>query len=94
MIIECLPLGLIGGLFGALLAIWGIDLLSSLLPASLPRGNAITVNSRVLVFTFALALLTILIFGLLPALQAAGGNVRESLNEGGRSGIGSRRQGR
>jgi len=94
VIIECLPLGLIGGLLGALLAIWGIDLLSSLLPASLPRGNAITVNSRVLIFTFALALMTILIFGLLPALQAARGNVRESLNEGGRSGIGSRKQGR
>ncbi len=94
VIIECLPLGLIGGLFGALLAIWGIDLLSSLLPASLPRGNAITVNGRVLIFTFALVLLTILIFSLLPALQAAGGNVRESLNEGGRSGIGSRKQGR
>lgn len=94
VIIECLPLGLIGGVLGALLAIWGIDLLSSLLPASLPRGNAITVNSRVLIFTFALALLTILIFGLLPALQAARADVRESLNEGGRSGIGSRTQGR
>src|SRR3989441_2533801 len=94
VIIECLPLGLIGGLLGALLAIWGIDLLSSLFPSSLPRGNAITVDSRVVIFTFALALLTILIFGLLPALQAARGNVRESLNEGGRSGIGSRKQGR
>ncbi|HVS81908.1 MAG TPA: ABC transporter permease, partial [Pyrinomonadaceae bacterium] len=94
VIIECLPLGLIGGALGALLAIWGIDLLSSLLPASLPRGNAITVNSRVLIFAFALALLTILIFGLLPALQAARADVRESLNEGGRSGIGSRKQGR
>ena len=94
VIIECLPLGIIGGLLGLLLAVWGIDLLSSLLPASLPRGNPITVNSRVLLFTFALALLTILIFGLLPALQAARADVRESLNEGGRSGIGSRRQGR
>jgi putative ABC transport system permease protein len=94
VIIECLPLGLIGGLLGTLLAIWGIDLLSALLPASLPRGNAINVNSRVLIFTFVLALLTILIFGLLPALQAAKSDVRESLNEGGRSGIGSRKQGR
>ncbi|HEV8141133.1 MAG TPA: ABC transporter permease [Pyrinomonadaceae bacterium] len=94
VIIECLPLGLIGGLLGLLLAIWGIDLLSSLLPASLPRGNAISVNSRVLIFTFALASLTILIFGLLPALQASRSDVRESLNEGGRSGIGNRRQGR
>ena len=94
VIIECLPLGLIGGLLGTLLAVWGIDLLSSLLPATLPRGNAINVNNRVLIFTFGLALLTILFFGLLPALQAAKANVTGSLNEGGRSGIGSRRQGR
>jgi len=94
VIIECLPLGIIGGLLGLLLATWGIDLLSSLLPSSLPRGNPITVNGRVLVFTFGLALLTILIFALLPALQAAKADVRESLNEGGRSGIGGRRQSR
>jgi putative ABC transport system permease protein len=94
VIIECLPLGLIGGALGALLAVWGVELLSSMLPASLPRGNAINVNSRVLIFTLALALLTILIFGLLPALQAAKADVRGSLNEGGRSGIGSRKQGR
>lgn len=94
VIIEGLPLGIIGGLLGLLLAIWGIDLLSSLLPASLPRGNPIDVNGRVLLFTFALALLTILIFGLLPALQAAKADVRESLNEGGRGGLGGRKQGR
>ena len=94
VIIEGLPLGVIGGLLGVLLAIWGIDLLSSLLPATLPRGNPISVNSRVLLFTFALALLTILIFGVLPALQAARADVREALNEGGRSGIGGRKQGR
>lgn len=94
VIIECLPLGLVAGVLGTLLAVWGIDLLSTLLPATLPRGNEIAVNSRVLLFTFALALLTILIFGLLPATQAARADVRESLNEGGRSGMSSRRQGR
>jgi putative ABC transport system permease protein len=93
-LIECLPLGIIGGLLGLLLAVWGIDLLSSLLPATLPRGNPISVNTRVLLFTFALALVTILIFGLLPALQSAKADMRESLNEGGRSGIGSRKQSR
>lgn len=94
VIIECLPLGIIGVLLGLLLAIWGIDLLSALLPASLPRGNPIGVNSRVLLFTLGLAVITILIFGLLPALQAAKADVREALNEGGRSGIGSHKQGR
>jgi putative ABC transport system permease protein len=77
-----------------LLAVWGIDLLSSLLPASLPRGNPIGVNNRALLFTFGLALITILIFGLLPALQAAKSDVHDALNEGGRSGIGSHKQGR
>jgi putative ABC transport system permease protein len=94
VVVECFPLGIMGGLLGLLLAVWGIDLLSTLLPATLPRGNPISVNARVLFFTFALALLTILIFGLLPALQTAKADVRESLNEGGRSGIGSRKQGR
>ncbi|HXC68696.1 MAG TPA: ABC transporter permease [Pyrinomonadaceae bacterium] len=94
VIIECLPLGLIGGVCAVLLATWGIQLISSLLPATLPRANAIDVNARVLVFTFALALLTIVIFGLLPAFQAARTDLRDSINEGGVAGLGSRRQGR
>ncbi len=94
VIIEGLPLGLLGGILGVVLALWGIELLSSMLPTTLPRGNQITVNARVLVFTSGLSLLAILIFGLLPALQAGKSDVRESLNDGGRSGIGSRKQGR
>ena len=94
IIIECLPLAVLGGLCGVLLATWGIDLISSLLPASLPRANAIGVNARVLGFTFALALLTIVIFGLLPAFQAARTDLRESMSEGGGAGIGTRKQGR
>jgi putative ABC transport system permease protein len=94
VLIESLPLGVIGAVLGIFLAVWGIELLSSLLPVTLPRGNQIAVNSRVLGFTSALALLAILIFALLPALQAGRSDVRGSLNEGGRGGIGSRKQGR
>ena len=94
VMIECLPLALIGGICGVLLATWGIELIVSLLPDSLPRGNVIGVNARVLGFTFALALVTILIFGLLPAFQAARTNLRDSMSEGGGSGIGTRKQGR
>jgi putative ABC transport system permease protein len=94
VIVECLPLALIGGLGGVLLATWGIDLISTLLPDSLPRGNEIGVNARVLGFTFGLALLTIVMFGLLPALQAAQTDLRDSMNEGGGPGFGTRRQGR
>ena len=94
VIVECLPLAFIGGLCGVLLATWGIDLISSLLPDSLPRGNEIAVNARVLGFTFGLALLTIVMFGLLPALQAARTDLRDSMNEGGGPGFGTRKQGR
>src|SRR5262245_21919320 len=86
LMVECLPLGLAGGALGVLLALWGIDLLESLLPASLPRHNAIAVNGRVLAFTLALALFTSLIFGLAPALQAVKADVRAALSEGGRGG--------
>jgi ABC-type antimicrobial peptide transport system permease subunit len=94
MAIECLPLGLFGGALGVLFALWGIDLMSSLLPATLPRGNQIGVNGRVLAFTSVLALLTVLFFGLLPALQAVKADVHAALSEGGRSGMGGSRQGR
>jgi putative ABC transport system permease protein len=94
VLIESLPLGIIGAALGVALAIWGIDLLSSILPATLPRGNQIAVNARVLLFTSALALLAILIFALLPALQAGRSDVRGTLNDGGRSAMGSRKQGR
>jgi putative ABC transport system permease protein len=94
VIVECLPIGLLGGALGALLAWWGINFLSSLLPSTLPRGNAIEINGRVLVFTLGLSLLTILLFGLLPAFYSSRSDVQRALNEGGRSGIGGRRQGR
>ncbi|HET6975491.1 MAG TPA: ABC transporter permease [Pyrinomonadaceae bacterium] len=94
IIVECLPLALIGGLCGVLLATWGIELIASLLPDSLPRGNEIGVNARVLGFTFGLALLTVILFGLLPALQAARLDLRDAMNEGGGPGFGTRKQGR
>ena len=94
MIAESVPLGLLGGGCGLLLAMWGLSALESLLPASLPRHNAIEIDKRVLVFTLALSLLTTLVFGLLPAFQAARADVRGALNEGGRSGTASRRASR
>ncbi len=94
MVSECLPIGLAGAGAGLLIANWGIDLLSSLLPASLPRYNTIGVNDRVLVFTFAVSLLTVLVFGLMPALQTVKADMRAALNEGGRTGTGSVRQSR
>jgi putative ABC transport system permease protein len=94
LMLESLPLGLLGGGAGLLLAVWGIEALVSMLPASVPRYNAITIDARVLVFTLGVSLLTTVIFGLLPAFQIARVDVQNALNESGRSGTASRRQGR
>jgi putative ABC transport system permease protein len=91
IVVECLPLSLAGGAMGALSALWVIDLLEALLPATLPRHNEIGVNGRVLAFTFALSLGAALLFGLLPALQAVKADLRAPLSESGR---GRGRQGR
>jgi len=96
---ESLLLGLLGGALGLLLAIWGVEALTRLLPQlnfsfqslSELRGE-IRVDRVALLFTLAVSVLTGLIFGLAPGWQAAKTDVNESLKEGGRSGGGAGHQ--
>ncbi|MCA1650184.1 MAG: FtsX-like permease family protein [Acidobacteria bacterium] len=69
LLTESVLLSLGGGLLGLLLAVWGVDLLVSLVPAGLPRLSEIAINTRVVLFTLACAVGTGLLFGLAPALQ-------------------------
>ncbi|MFN2599083.1 MAG: ABC transporter permease [Pyrinomonadaceae bacterium] len=94
LLLESLPLGLLGGGFGLLLAAWGVSAIEALLPAALPRHNQIEIDARVLAFTAAVSLLTTVFFGLLPALQAARSDLQTALSEGGRGGGQGRRQSR
>jgi predicted permease len=80
---ETTVLGLLGGLVGIALAYWGVQALGSVLTASVPRANEISVNRLVLGFALVLSVLASCGFGLAPALFAANSNLQSSLREGG-----------
>jgi putative ABC transport system permease protein len=88
LLAESLLLAGLGGALGLLLAVWGVDLLVGLDPTGVQRAGEVTLDWRVLAFTFGLSLVTGLLFGLAPALQASKADLVESLKEGGRSGQG------
>lgn len=91
LLTESVLLSLIGGAFGLLLAWWGTKALIALSPPGLMDLRNVAVNLPVLGFTFGLTLLTGVVFGLVPALEAARFDLNDSLKEGGENiGGGSR----
>jgi predicted permease len=88
---ESVLLAVLGGVVGLLLSVWGVSLLKTFIPENISQARAITIDARVLGFTVLVSLLTGLIFGLAPAVQASNFNLNETLKEGGRdSAAGSR----
>jgi putative ABC transport system permease protein len=85
LITESFFLSLMGGLSGALLARWGVDLILAFSPGNLPRSAEIGFDSRVLFFAVAMSALTALIFGLAPAIQFSKPDLQHTLKEGGRA---------
>jgi putative ABC transport system permease protein len=90
LLLESLPLALLGGLAGLLLARSGLELIVKLMPEDLiPAESNIVINAHALVFTLLLTLLTTLICSLLPALRFSGGAALEGLRNGLRPGAGA-----
>ncbi|MBX3277723.1 MAG: ABC transporter permease [Acidobacteria bacterium] len=79
---ESLLLAGLGGVAGLLLASGGMTLINALLPSTIPRNGEISVDGRVLAFTFALTGLAGLLFGALPALRASHTALTEALKAG------------
>ena len=84
LLVESVVLAALGGAAGLLIAVWGARLVNVVRPAGLPRAEEVSVDGAVLLFTAALALLTGLLFGLLPALHAARPDLAEVMKQGAR----------
>jgi len=92
LLTESLLLGLFGGLLGLLFALAGAKSLIAFVTVNIPKLKDFSFDAKVLLFTLLIALLTSLIFGLAPAIDASKPNLNEALKEGGRgSGGGSSR---
>jgi putative ABC transport system permease protein len=84
LLTESLVLSTAGGALGLLLAMWGVSLISSFVPADIPRVKDAGLDPSVLSFTLAASVLTGIIFGLAPALRSSKVDLNEALKEGGR----------
>jgi len=86
LITESVPLSLLGGLAGTVLAWGGLRLFVYAAPPNFPRLNELALDLPVLGFTALVAILTAVIFGIVPAIQASNPDLVGSLKESGRSG--------
>jgi len=82
LITESLLVAAAGGVLGLLFAYFGLDSLLALAPIDLPRAADVHLGTGVFAFTFFLSVLTGLLFGLIPALDASRARLNEALKEG------------
>ena len=88
LLTESTLLGLLGGVFGFLVAYAGSKTLVSFGSFSIPQLTDFSFDMKVPLFALVVSLLTSLIFGLAPAIDASNPNLNEALKEGGRSSSG------
>jgi putative ABC transport system permease protein len=91
---ESLVLSLVGGGIGVLIAAWCLPFLRLITPGTIPRLEEVRIDGPVLLFSFALCIVTGIAFGLVPSFQASRRDLHETLKEGGRGSTDSGRGGR
>jgi putative ABC transport system permease protein len=93
LLTESLLLGVIAGIVGCGLAFFGLMALKALLPAETPRLSSVGIDGYVLGFSAALSIVSGIIFGLAPALQASKPDIEQTLRANAQSsGTSSRRR--
>jgi putative ABC transport system permease protein len=83
LLTESILMSLVGGALALLVALWGVDVLTGIIPASvpMPRLGEVGVNGSVLLFTLTIALATGVFFGLVPAVHSSRFDPSKSLKE-------------
>jgi predicted permease len=92
MLTESIALSSCGAVLGLGLAIAGTRMVAHLSAFNLPLLGSVRIDGAVLAFTLLAAVLTGVLFGLLPALQAPALKVQDALKEGGRGLSASKRR--
>jgi predicted permease len=90
LLTESVLLAVAGGVAGVAAAWAGLQIVLALRPANLPRIDETSLDGAVLAFTALLAIVTGIVFGLLPALQLSKPDVTGMLKDGGRGGTAGR----
>ena len=87
LLTESVLMSCAGGALGVIIALVGIRILQRFDPGNIARLGETSLDTRVLIFSMGLSLLTGILFGILPALAVSGVNLSELLKQGGMRGI-------
>ena len=90
LLTESMVLSLAGGALGLVFAFWGVKLIVSISPDSIPRAQQIGIDGYVLGFSLLVSVLTGIVFGTLPALHASKPDLNEALKETARTSSGGK----
>ena len=93
LLTESLLLSLLGGAVALLAVVWLLDLIVKFVPSDIPRLQEVGFDGSVLLFVFGVSVVTGVLFGLVPALQASNPDLTVNLKDGGKgAGTGLRGQ--
>ena len=85
LLTESGVLAILGGAVGIGLAVLGMKLIIAMSPEQLPRLHEMRLDWMTVTFAFALAAVSAIIFGIVPALRLAGTDLHATMKEGGRT---------
>ena len=91
LLTESFVLAVLSTIAGVLLAWVAIRLLVGAAPANIPRLADTRINGVVLAFALGLAIVSTLVFGVVPALRIVRGDLQQTLREGGKTSLASAR---